>query len=75
MDIYKDSTPRPWKVVQAGDNYWIQDQAGRIVAFIGGRNSIFTKDKDTPHAVNAALIVHAVNSHEPPPAACKEAGA
>lgn len=49
-------TPGPWEYRRAKDNHWIYASGGRVIAFIGGKDSIFTTHKDTPHEANAHLI-------------------
>lgn len=52
-------TPAPWLHSIAGCNHWIVDKCGRYIAYIGGRDSIFTKTPGTPHMANARLIAAA----------------
>ncbi len=65
------ATARPWEHVRAGDNHWIK-AGGRAIAFIGGKDSIFTATPGTPHAANADLIARAVNSHDGLVAVCEK---
>lgn len=51
-------TPGPWKHEIAGSNHWVY--AGeRVVAFIGGKDTLFTFAPHTPHTDNARLIAAA----------------
>ncbi len=52
-------TPGPWAHSIQGKNHWIIAPHGRSVAFIGGKDMLFSTHPDTPHKANARLIAAA----------------
>lgn len=53
-------TPGPWRVSIVGDNIWVcGPNKDEVIAFIGGKDTIFTKHPNTPHKANARLIAQA----------------
>ncbi len=53
-----EHTEGPWQSEQAGPNTWIKAKDVTI-AYIGGKDSIFTNHPGTPHKANARLIAAA----------------
>ncbi len=62
-----EHTEGPWQSEQAGPNTWIKAKDVTI-AYIGGKDSIFTSHPGTPHRANARLIAAAPDLLK----ACKE---
>lgn len=58
------ATAGPWRVHKAGSNLWIHGPEDRVVAFIGGKDTIFTAHTGTPHEANARLIAAAPQMRE-----------
>lgn len=56
-----EHTKGPWIHKIAGPNHWIEAPlghtvVGRTIAYIGGKDNIFTIHPGTPHEANARLI-------------------